>query len=155
MSYSSPIGMEATTTFVATGILTFFLIGLWWQSTSQKESSSQIPYLNSTGEASLSRDPIISSEFVTKARQLLLRGRKLFSGKPYQIQTTNGDTIILPSSLAHDIRNEKSLSFREAFAENFYPHLQGFDGFAAGYREDELLQRVVKKWITKLLSKYS
>jgi hypothetical protein len=115
-------------------------------------AASRIPLLRHVDSAG-EKGPTAPLDFVRHARGLLHEGRKQFPNTPYRLTTNVGEAVVLPSSMAHDIRNEPDLSFREAFALNFHPHTPGFDGFAAGYRSDELLQRVVKKWITKLLSR--
>ncbi|KZL84776.1 ent-kaurene oxidase [Colletotrichum incanum] len=91
-------------------------------------------------------------DFLSNARKLLDNGRRKFPGQPYRLMTDVGETVVVPSEFVHDIRNEPGLSFLKAFANNFHPHLPGFEGFAAGNRPDELFQLVIKKHITKLLN---
>ncbi|GKT50856.1 cytochrome P450 monooygenase 2 [Colletotrichum spaethianum] len=90
-------------------------------------------------------------DFLFNARKILEKGRKKFPSQPYRLMTDVGETVVVPPEFVHDIRNEPGLSFLEAFANNFHPHLPGFEGFASGSRPDELLQTVIKKRITKLL----
>ncbi|KAF6810666.1 cytochrome p450 monooxygenase [Colletotrichum sojae] len=56
-------------------------------------------------------------------------------------------------NFVNDIRNEPGLGFLQAFSDNVYPQLPGFEAFAAGHRPDELFQLAIKKRITELLNK--
>ncbi|KAF9881451.1 cytochrome p450 monooxygenase [Colletotrichum karsti] len=90
--------------------------------------------------------------FLFNARKLMEDGRKQFAGQPYRLMTDVGETVVIPPEFVNDIRNDPNLSFMQAFAENFHPHLNGFEAFAVGNRPDELFQLVIKKRITKLLN---
>ncbi|UQC90079.1 ent-kaurene oxidase [Colletotrichum lupini] len=93
--------------------------------------------------------------FLMNARRIMEDARTQFPGQPYRLMTDVGETVVIPPDLVHDIRNEPGLSFSKAFADNFHPQLNGFEGFAVGNRPDGLFQLVIKKRITKLLSRFS
>ncbi|KAK1522341.1 ent-kaurene oxidase [Colletotrichum costaricense] len=90
--------------------------------------------------------------FLINARRIMEDARTQFPGQPYRLMTDVGETVVIPPDLVHDIRNEPGLSFSKAFADNFHPQLNGFEGFAVGNRPDGLFQLVIKKRITKLLN---
>ncbi|EXF77903.1 ent-kaurene oxidase [Colletotrichum fioriniae PJ7] len=90
--------------------------------------------------------------FLMNARRIMEDARTQFPGQPYRLMTDVGETVVIPPDLVHDIRNEPGLSFSKAFADNFHPQLNGFEGFAVGNRPDGLFQLVIKKRITKLLN---
>lgn len=58
---------------------------------------------------------------------------------------------MLPPSLADEIRNEPKLSFGAATAEDFHGDIPGFQPFAQGSQDDEILQTVARKQLTKSL----
>lgn len=62
-----------------------------------------------------------------------------------------GEVLVLPPSLADEIRNEPKLSFGAATSEDFHGDIPGFQPFAAGSRADEILQSVSRKQLTKSL----
>lgn len=119
-----------------------------------RKPSRKLPWINPPESLDL-----FNSErkkgFLLNARGLMETGRKKFPGQPYRFMTDVGETVVIPPEFVHDIRNDPGLSFMDAFADNFHPQLSGFDGFAVGTRPDQLFQVVIKKSITKLLSKSS
>lgn len=62
-----------------------------------------------------------------------------------------GEVLVLPPSLADEIRNEPKLSFGAATAEDFHGDIPGFQPFAQGSQADEILQSVARKQLTKSL----
>lgn len=62
-----------------------------------------------------------------------------------------GELLVLPASLADEIRNEPKLSFGAATSEDFHGDIPGFQPFAQGTKDDEILQSVARKQLTKSL----
>lgn len=119
----------------------------------QGSKEDRIPCLNPSRRPLIfGKDPAASKSFTANARGILAEGRKRFPGQPFRITSDSGETTILPPSLIHDIRNEPGLSFIKAISETFHTHLPGFEPFATGNRADSLIQVVVRKQLTKLLS---
>ncbi|TDZ99622.1 Cytochrome P450 monooxygenase eqxH [Colletotrichum sidae] len=113
--------------------------------------SSKLPYINPRRSLDVFRKNQ-KLDFLLNARKLMETARERFPGQPYRLMTDVGETVVLPPAFINEIRNQPDLSFVKAFAENFHPQLPGFEGFAAGSREDGLFQLVIKKRITKLLN---
>ncbi|KAK2001900.1 ent-kaurene oxidase [Colletotrichum falcatum] len=116
-----------------------------------RRPSRKLPYINPPSAFDFfSRKQKL--DFIFNARRLLAEGRRQFPDQPYRLMTDVGEVVILPADFANATRNEPGLSFGEAFAANFHPHLPGFEGFTVGNMPDELFLRVIKKRITKLLN---
>ncbi|ETS78717.1 hypothetical protein PFICI_08570 [Pestalotiopsis fici W106-1] len=110
-----------------------------------------MPYINPAGKYDLFGNRQ-RREFLSSARALMKKAEQLYPGQCYKMMTEVGEYTVIHPSLLNEIRNEPNLSFLKAFAANFHPHLPGFDGFAVGGRDDELIQRVIKKQLNKLLN---
>lgn len=50
-------------------------------------------------------------EFVHNSKGLLHKGQEAFKGRPFRVRSERGDVTVLPYDMAHQIRNEDSLSF--------------------------------------------
>lgn len=53
-------------------------------------------------------------EFLKNSKELLLRGKEIFKGRPFRVRSERGDVTVLPYEMAHDMRNEHNLSFDRA-----------------------------------------
>lgn len=91
-------------------------------------------------------------EFAKAAGNLIEKGRQMFPQQPYHMITDTCDLLILPPKFADGIRNNPDLDFTGSVVEDFHASIPGFEAFRDG-REDELTKTVVKKQLTKLLSK--
>ncbi|KAL0944766.1 cytochrome p450 monooxygenase [Colletotrichum truncatum] len=127
------------------------LISIFSLIPSLRKPSRKLPYINPRESLDLFNQQGKNS-FLFNARKLMESGRQQFPGQPYRIMTDVGETVVIPSDFVNDIRNEPGLSFMQAFADNFHPHLPGFEAFAVGNRPDGLFQKVIMKYITKLLN---
>ncbi|KAH6616256.1 cytochrome P450 [Boeremia exigua] len=90
-------------------------------------------------------------EFITHGLEVVEKARKQYGKQPYRLITNVGETIVLPPSYAQTIRNEKALHFGTTFAEDFHGYLAGFEPFGTLGDKRDLVQRVVKKQLTKQL----
>lgn len=90
--------------------------------------------------------------FHNYARSLLSDGKAKYPGRPFRMMTTEGDIIMLPPQVSREIRNEPGLDMMQAVADRFHAHLPGFEPFRAGSTADRLVQKVVRKQLTKMLS---
>lgn len=118
-----------------------------------RKPSRKLPFVNAPSLLDFfARGP--KERFLFNARKMLENARTQLPGQPYRFMTDTGITVVIPSDYLHAIRNEPGLSFQEAFSNNFHPQLPGFEGFREGARPDQLFQIVIKKHITKLLSRF-
>ncbi|KAH7312587.1 cytochrome P450 [Stachybotrys elegans] len=81
------------------------------------------------------------------------KGNRLFPGKPFRLTTNFSKATILPPSWAHNIQNKPNLHFMKAIHQDFHADYPAFKPFAAGSRDDRLLQSVVRTQLTKYLNK--
>lgn len=93
--------------------------------------------------------------FAFCSQDLLKKGQDQCKGRAFKLMTDSGEIIVLPSSLVSNVSHEDKLVLRESVAEDFHAHIPGFEPFAAGTRDDQIGQGVVRKRLTRALSKYS
>lgn len=91
-------------------------------------------------------------EYFNKAASILNKGIQQFPRKPFKVVAESGEVTVLPSSWAHEIRNEPNLHFMKAIHADFHADFAPFKPFASGTSDDELLQAVARKQLTKYLS---
>lgn len=133
--------------FICLGIALTFLAT---QLSSPRPPSRQLPYVNAPSIFDVFA-VVPRQRFVFHARDIFARARARYPGQLYRLMTDTGETIVIPSNQVHDVRKEPGLSFLEAFANSFHPHLPGFEALREIARPDELFLVVIKKHITKLL----
>ncbi|KAJ1325322.1 cytochrome P450 monooxygenase 2 [Microdochium nivale] len=134
---SSPQSAIAVTVLVLGGGL------LWMQTSSSGAKSAGFPKLaNHTSE-----------DFRANPPKTLETGRSQFKDKPYTLATPMGDITVLSPELGNAIRSEPSLSFMHTTAIVMHAHLPGFEPFAAGDTNEAILQSIVRKQLTKSLSR--
>ncbi|KAF4473005.1 cytochrome P450 [Fusarium albosuccineum] len=104
-------------------------------------TKSNVPLLNKQGD------------FSSRAHGLVEDWFRKNPEKPMRLAGDVADVTVLPPSLAQEVRNDKRLDFSEWTFRNFHAHLPGFDGIRAGAGGSNLVQIVVTKDLTKLLSK--
>ena len=92
----------------------FFLVGLvgllLYSFTNRNCRSNKPPCVNpsSLWDSRHSRQKL---EFVQNSKGLLHKGQEAFKGRPFRVKSERGDVTVLPYGMAHEIRNENSLSF--------------------------------------------
>ncbi|CAN9356631.1 unnamed protein product [Alternaria alternata] len=91
-------------------------------------------------------------EFITHGLDVVENARKRYGKQPYRLITNVGEMLVLPPSYAQIIRNEKSLHFGTTFAQDFHGYLTGFEPFATLGDKRDLVQKVIKKQLTKQLN---
>ncbi|OWY55966.1 cytochrome P450 monooxygenase-like protein [Alternaria alternata] len=91
-------------------------------------------------------------EFITHGLEVVENARKRYGKQPYRLITNVGEMLVLPPSYAQTIRNEKSLHFGTTFAQDFHGYLTGFEPFATLGDKRDLVQKVIKKQLTKQLN---
>ncbi|KAL8358943.1 hypothetical protein RB601_008178 [Gaeumannomyces tritici] len=114
------------------------------------KTDGKVPIINAPGPFELTIQK--KFEYVTKGVEYLREGRRRHPGKPFKLLTNIGPVTIFPPDRAEEIKNQKSLDFRRAIS-----HLVPFAPAANGTtnlidRQDELLQRVIMKHLTKRLN---
>ena len=90
--------------------------------------------------------------FVRNSKSLMTKGEAQNAGQPFRLMTDAGELVVLPPGMADEIRNDPSLSFTNATAQDFHAHIPGFEPFASNTSADELTQNVSRKQLTKHLS---
>lgn len=92
--------------------------------------------------------------FVRNSAALMGRGEAENAGEPFRLMTDAGELVVLPPSMADEVRNNPNLSFTSATAQDFHAHIPGFEPFASNTSADELTQNVSRKQLTKQLSAF-
>ncbi|PNP74701.1 hypothetical protein FNYG_12037 [Fusarium nygamai] len=90
--------------------------------------------------------------FVKLSREILAKARGLFPDEPFRLITDWGEVLILPPEFADEIRNDPRLSFSKAAMQDNHAGIPGFETVALVGREDQLIQKVARKQLTKHLS---
>ncbi|CVL02157.1 gibberellin cluster-C20-oxidase [Fusarium mangiferae] len=90
--------------------------------------------------------------FVRLSREILAKARSLFPNEPFRLITDWGEVLILPPDFADEIRNDPRLSFSKAAMQDNHAGIPGFETVALVGREDQLIQKVARKQLTKHLS---
>jgi hypothetical protein len=62
-------------------------------------------------------DSYRKTEFMKNPSEVVRLGQETAHGKPFRAITEFGDTIVLPASYAHEIRNEPNLTFARLIEE--------------------------------------
>ncbi|KAF2010704.1 cytochrome P450 [Aaosphaeria arxii CBS 175.79] len=137
-------------------IVTSFLI-LFISSVPLKffKEKSQYPLANPPGwfQTRLSKQ----IEFLRAGLEIAEKARKKYGDKPYRLIAEQGEVLVLPPAYAHKIRNEESLSFSKAIRQlrspkDFNGHLAGFEPFRFLDHDQQIVQRVIRKQLTKYLN---
>ncbi|KAJ4037574.1 hypothetical protein NW756_012268 [Fusarium oxysporum] len=89
--------------------------------------------------------------FVKLSREILAKARNLFPDEPFRLITDWGEVLILPPEFADEIRNDPRLSFSKAAMQDNHAGIPGFETVALVGREDQLIQKVARKQLTKHL----
>ncbi|CZS79476.1 unnamed protein product [Fusarium graminearum] len=90
--------------------------------------------------------------FVKLSREILAKVRDLFPNEPFRLITDWGEVLILPPEFADEIRNDPRPSFSKAAMQDNHAGIPGFETVALVGREDQLIQKVARKQLTKHLS---
>ncbi|KAF4429605.1 gibberellin cluster-C20-oxidase [Fusarium austroafricanum] len=91
-------------------------------------------------------------DFVKLSRDILAKARSLFPDQPFRLMTDWGEVLILPPEFADEIRNDPRLSFSKAAMQDNHAEIPGFETVRLVGREDQLIQKVARKQLTKHLS---
>ncbi|KAH8168305.1 cytochrome p450 domain-containing protein [Sarocladium implicatum] len=129
-------------------------------------AAATIAYLMKTTASDSNKFPLInppkSLEILSKARRqdfaingssYFDKGVHQFPGKPFKVLADSGEVTVLPAKWANDIRNEPNLNFMKSVHVDFHADHSPFKPFASGTSDDELLQAVARKQLTKYLNK--
>ncbi|EUC39498.1 hypothetical protein COCMIDRAFT_10413 [Bipolaris oryzae ATCC 44560] len=127
-------------------ILAIFLgVFLLWNS-----SSCNIPYFNPPRFWQLGK---AKRDFITNGMEMIWAAKKRFPGQPFRIMCDRGEVVVLPPHMAHEIRNESSLSFSKAMQMDFFTHLPGFKPIDHIAHKGEVLQHLARRPLTKYLNR--
>ncbi|TDZ23970.1 Cytochrome P450 monooxygenase TRI1 [Colletotrichum orbiculare MAFF 240422] len=118
---------------------------------SMRGSKLDLPSVNSRGRFELTAvQP--KKRYLTSARDMIYTWFKANPNKPVKLISDIGETIVLPPSMANEIKNDSRLSFMKFSADFFQTTTPGFDAFHEGTRESISLV-VINKDLTKSLAK--
>ncbi|KAI9155748.1 Dihydromonacolin L monooxygenase LovA 1 [Paramyrothecium foliicola] len=91
-------------------------------------------------------------DWIKSGLDILAEGRSKSNGNAFRVISELGDIIVLPNRFANEIRNETNLSFRRAVVNDFQAHLPGMAAILTLEHKTQLLQRIVRKQLTKHLN---
>ncbi|KAJ4252797.1 hypothetical protein NW762_010703 [Fusarium torreyae] len=92
-------------------------------------------------------------DFVPQANKIVAEWFKTNPNKPMRLIGDVDEVTVLPPDLAHEIRNDKRLSFAQWTFKAFHGHLPGFEAFKSGTDGNNLTQTIITKDLTKHLNK--
>ncbi|KAH6956090.1 cytochrome P450 monooxygenase [Fusarium avenaceum] len=90
--------------------------------------------------------------FVKLSKEILAKARTLFPDQPFRLMTDWGEVLILPPQFAAEIRNDPRLSFSKAAMQDNHAGIPGFETVRLVGSDDQLIQRVARKQLTKHLT---
>ncbi|KAF4924062.1 Cytochrome P450 monooxygenase TRI1 [Colletotrichum viniferum] len=118
---------------------------------SMQGSKINTPSINPKGKFELT-DSRPKQRYLAGAREMMYSWFKTNPNKPVRLVSEMGETIVLPPSMANEIRNHAHLSFTQFAAEFFQTKTPGFDAFREGTC-DSITLIVINKDLTKALAK--
>ncbi|KAI7618811.1 hypothetical protein KC346_g4835, partial [Hortaea werneckii] len=83
-------------------------------------------------------------------KQTVLKGLEQTKG-PFQILTGTGPKLVVPNRFADELKGLDELDFNMAFAKDFFANYPGFEPFAQGLHDDNLIQETVRVKLTQSL----
>lgn len=89
-------------------------------------------------------------EFASNARQLLWNGLNSCKGV-FQIVTTTGPEVVIPSKYVNEVKNDSRFSFNGFIERDFFVDLPGFEGVKAS-TTSRVIQDVVRVNLTQSLN---
>ncbi|KAJ3548702.1 hypothetical protein NM208_g877 [Fusarium decemcellulare] len=116
---------------------------------SRKAKAQTVPLANPSG--SLLGSNRTRRNFVKLSREILAKARSLFPDQPFRLMTDWGEVLILPPEFADEIRNDPRLSFARAAMQDNHAGIPGFETVRLVGRDDQLIQKVARKQLTKHL----
>ncbi|KAI1491320.1 cytochrome P450 [Biscogniauxia mediterranea] len=143
----NPVAVQTLPYFVTAILLVIGVMTL-----GSSKSNSDLPIVNPVGPFSLTYTGA-KKTFRKSALKLLQHGKSLYSGKPFRMITDMGEFIILPNTVADEIRNEPKLSFHKHIYIDFHGKIDGFQGLAQDALNNKTLIQVARKQLTKSLAK--
>lgn len=114
----------------------------------KRQKAHNIPFVLYTGSAETDAEL-----FQAKASEMVNKGRKEHPDSPFFINNDMGPYLILPSRLAHVIRNTNAFNFAMFLKDYYHNGAPGFEPFIGASRKDKLFQAVSRKRLTNSLSK--
>ncbi|KAI6798711.1 hypothetical protein KC361_g3246 [Hortaea werneckii] len=83
-------------------------------------------------------------------KQTILKGLEQTKG-PFQILTGTGPKIVVPNRFADELKGLDELDFNMALAKDFFADYPGFEPFAQGLHDDNLVQETIRVKLTQSL----
>nr|CAP07653.1 P450 monooxygenase [Sphaceloma manihoticola] len=131
----------AATIYIASSLLRWSL-----------DSLKHLPIVNNKEWYSLSGRKA-KLRFLAESKSLLEEARKRYPQQPFRILSNWGVLLVLPSCFADEIRNDQRLSFSKAALQDSHGHIPGLETVKLVARDDQLIQTVARKHLTKHLAK--
>lgn len=91
------------------------------------------------------------SSWMWHGKDVINKGLETCSGA-FQVMTGTGPKIILPNRFADELKNHEFLNFDKAFAKDFFVEYPGFEPFAQGLQDTNLIQETVRVKLTQSLN---
>ncbi|KAI8648050.1 Gibberellin cluster-C20-oxidase [Fusarium sp. Ph1] len=117
---------------------------------SRNDKGQAVPLANPSG--SLFARNRTRRNFVKLSREILAKARSRFPDQPFRLITDWGEVLILPPEFADEIRNDPRLSFSKAAMADNHAGIPGFETVSLVGRDDQLIQKVARKHLTKHLA---
>ncbi|KAI1490402.1 cytochrome P450 [Biscogniauxia mediterranea] len=146
-NYQSLIPTKSTPYFILT--LMVMIVAYAWPS-STSSSVKKLPLVNPGGFFSMKQ---AKQQYRQSSKSILKNARKQYGNQPFRMITDLGEVVILPSEFIDEIRNEPKLSFSGGLEQERTSQFPEFEAFAVLHNDSQLLQTVLKKQLTKFLSK--
>ncbi|KAF7553498.1 hypothetical protein G7Z17_g3587 [Cylindrodendrum hubeiense] len=93
--------------------------------------------------------------FFTEADGII---KRWLSGNPVKaarINTWDGEVILVPPHMVHEVKNERRLSLSLWLRKAFHAHLPGFEGFQEGGYHHDILKSTCNNQLNKNLAKFT
>ncbi|KPI42051.1 Dihydromonacolin L monooxygenase LovA [Cyphellophora attinorum] len=132
--------------------LTFLVfVGLWRWMISQGPDPA-LPIVQADRRGSIAK--LIPTRFywIIDGPAIIAKGLADFNETPFQVPSTSGWKVILPTKYAEELRNNENLSFTESVKKDFLAGYPGFDAFTEGLKDDFFMQEVVRVRLTQSLA---
>ncbi|KAK2044192.1 cytochrome P450 [Colletotrichum somersetense] len=137
---SSSNGVTSYAAYFVTAALFLFLAYSW------RDQYPNLPRLNSKKATEFTwRGRLL--DYMERSRTLLEQGRRQFGGQPYNLFTDLGDTVIVPSKYADELRSHRALEFGNAAADFTHRYIPGL----APFKNEPGFSTLVQNNLTKAL----
>ncbi|KAH6988220.1 putative cytochrome P450 [Ilyonectria sp. MPI-CAGE-AT-0026] len=93
--------------------------------------------------------------FFTEADGIIQRWLSGNPVKAARINTWDGEVVLVPPHMVHEVKNERRLSLSLWLRKAFHAHLPGFEGFQEGGYHHDILKSTCNNQLNKNLAKFT